>query len=82
MTCQEFIDFLMAFLDGELRGERRQVFETHLHACPPCLSYMETYKRTIELEQTLCEHPDDPVPEDVPEELVTAIVAARQAERG
>lgn len=82
MNCQEFTDFLMTFLDGELEGERRRIFVRHLDECPPCVDYLETYRRTVELERTLCEHPDDPVPSDVPEELVTAILVARRAEGG
>ncbi len=81
MTCREFVDFLMAYLDGELRGEGRRRFDHHLERCPPCVAYLDTYRTTIELVQTICGHPDDPIPADVPEDLVAAVLAAREAPR-
>ena len=34
MTCQEMIDFLLAYVDEELAPEQRQVFDEHLRcAC-------------------------------------------------
>ena len=76
MTCREFVDFLMAYLDGELGPERRADFEHHLVECPPCIDYLETYKTTVELTGGACRDPDGPVPEEVPDELVRAILAA------
>lgn len=80
MTCQEMVDFLMAYLDGELPGDERERFEVHLRDCPPCEVYLDTYRKTVELGQSVCkgEGPDAPVPEDVPEALVAAILAARR----
>jgi anti-sigma factor RsiW len=77
MTCKAFVDFLMAYLDGELPGDQRDTFETHLVACPPCQVYLETYRDTVALGQGCCGD-DDPVPDDVPEALVGAILAARR----
>ncbi len=38
---------MMAFLDGELPPEERAVFEEHLSLCPPCVQYLDSYKKTI-----------------------------------
>ena len=78
MTCKEFVDFLMAYLDGELPEGPRTTFETHLDDCPPCKVYLDTYKDTVALGQGVCEG-DGPIPDDVPERLVNAILAARKA---
>lgn len=77
MTCREFVDFLMDYLDGSLPAPARQEFETHLNACPPCVSFLKTYEASIKLGKKACEHLDEPVPAHVPEQLVRAIMAAR-----
>lgn len=80
MNCREFVDFLMAYLEGDLPDEQRAVFERHLHACPPCEVYLEQYRETVELGRQVC-RADDEAPEDAPEALVQAILAARRAGR-
>ena len=78
LNCREFADFLMAYLDDELPHEERESFESHMQLCPPCVVYVRNYQRTIELGKDACGgDPDGPVPEDVPEKLVQAILAAR-----
>ena len=78
MNCRDFVDFLMAYLDGELPPEQRSTFEEHMAACPPCVTYLETYAETVRLGQS-CRDSEGPVPDDVPERLVDAILAARKA---
>jgi anti-sigma factor RsiW len=76
MTCREFVDFLMAYLDRELQEGQRGVFEGHMDDCPACRDYLDTYEETIRAGQLAC-GADDPPPEDVPERLIAAILAAR-----
>lgn len=77
MTCQEFVDFIMAYLDEELPGDQRRVFEGHLNECPECLAYLDSYRETVALGKRVCQIPEGPLPEDVPERLLQAILAAR-----
>ena len=77
MTCREMVDFLMAYLDGELPDDQRARFDAHLAACPPCVTYLETYRETVALGKAVCQRDEDPTPDDVPEALVQAILAAR-----
>jgi len=50
LTCKEIIeDFLADYLDASLSPEVVAELERHLENCPPCLTYMNTYKRTREL---------------------------------
>jgi anti-sigma factor RsiW len=83
MTCRELIDFLMAYLDGELPAARRALFDEHLEICAACRRYLDQYKATIALGRSACDPPapDAPVPDEVPEELVQAILAARGGRR-
>jgi anti-sigma factor RsiW len=79
MNCREFVDFLMSYLDGELDETVRAVFDAHLGGCRACRAYMDDYVKTIELERSACADAEGPVPEDVPAELVRAILEARRA---
>ena len=78
VTCQQLEGFMVDYLDGTLPRAQRRKFDLHLRLCPDCGRYLEAYKRTISLSQTACRDPDAPVPADVPEELVKAILAARE----
>jgi len=79
MTCQELADFLMAYDDGELPGGQRKVFEEHLGVCPPCLTYLETYRETVRLGKSLCDDAEGAPPHECPEELIEAILTARRS---
>ena len=78
MTCQQFVDFILSYLDRELSDAEHSTFEQHVELCPPCLAYLETYRDTVALGRA-CADPDGPVPDDVPEELVNAVLGARRA---
>ena len=78
MNCRETIDFLMAYLDGELPDDERRKFEHHLGDCPPCVSYMESYRDTLKLGRCACESHEESAPPEIPERLVQAILAARK----
>jgi len=77
LTCREFIEFLGAYLDGELPNTQRREFDWHLKLCRSCRAYLQTYRHTIRLEELTRSQLDRDVPDTVPEELVRAILAAR-----
>jgi anti-sigma factor (TIGR02949 family) len=74
-TCRETLEFLRAYVDGDLPDDERTVFERHLEACPPCVNYLDSYRATIALAREACEVDDVPRP---PDELVRAILDARE----
>jgi anti-sigma factor RsiW len=80
LTCRDFVEVIMAFLDGELDAEQGRLFDAHLAECPDCDHYLDSYKTTVALGKSICDpaDADDPVPADVPEELVQAVLAARR----
>lgn len=75
LTCQQLIDFLMSYLDNELPEAERTEFDRHMAGCPSCVDYLKTYEKTIALAKGAA---NDPVPEDIPESLVQAILEARK----
>jgi len=81
MTCGELIEFLMAYLDGELAPDSRAAFDAHLARCAPCRRYLATYREAVALGRDACADPDAPVFGELPEELVQAILAVRGGAR-
>jgi anti-sigma factor RsiW len=77
VTCRDFVAFLMEYWSGELTAAERAGFEAHLVVCPDCVAYLDTYRETIQLCKAAYAHPEERVPDEVPEELVQAILAAR-----
>lgn len=77
MTCREFVEFLDAYLSGELSSAERGEFERHLEVCESCVSYLGSYQQVVDLGSSLLADPDGAVPEDVPADLIAAILAAR-----
>jgi anti-sigma factor RsiW len=78
MTCREFVDFLLEYLCGELSARERAEFQRHLAECPDCSTYLRSYQETVKLGKAVFADPEAPVPPDVPEELVQAILASRR----
>lgn len=78
MTCREFAEFIMDYLDGELASSRRQAFEEHLVVCRNCVNYLEQYKQTVQAGKGAFPLADLPVPDEVPLDLVRAVMAARR----
>ena len=55
-----------------------EAYAEHLAACPSCVSYMKTYRETIRLGKLALAPTSEPVPDDIPEDLVRAILQARK----
>jgi anti-sigma factor RsiW len=77
MTCREFTDFLIDYVDGGLAPLERTTFDGHLAECPDCVTYLRNYEETIRLGKEVCKEEHDAVEDEVPEELVQAILAAK-----
>jgi len=77
ITCRDFTDFMDDYLEGRLQGTALAEFNNHLAGCPPCVAYMHSYRTSMALAKEALGAPEDPVPGDVPEGLVKAILGAR-----
>jgi hypothetical protein len=53
------------------------VFEWHQRLCRECREYLAAYQRTVELGQAAFSEPGDKLPDDVPEDLIKAILKSR-----
>lgn len=77
ITCKEFENFILDYLDDELPAQQRSRFERHIQLCRECREYLQVYRRTLEVSRAVFPPPGASVPDDVPEELIKAILKAR-----
>jgi anti-sigma factor RsiW len=80
-TCEEVLTLLWAYLDGELEEGKRQEFDYHLSRCESCTAYLATYKTTIELERATARS-EGVSPEELPDDLIQAVLAATRSPAG
>lgn len=74
LTCWEFDNFIVDYLEEKLTSERRMLFEAHLRTCPPCKRYLDDYIRAGKAARKA--YTDDPAPEDAPPDMINAIMRA------
>lgn len=78
VTCEEADQFLDDYLAGELPGKQHLIFEWHIRMCSGCKDYLERYRRSISLcQQNFHGGPDDRG-EEIPEQIVKGIIAAKR----
>jgi len=79
ITCEEFEGFVVAYLEDQLPQRQRSVFEFHLKICRECRDYLAAYRRTVELGKAAFAEPAAPMPDDVPDDLIKAVLEARKS---
>jgi predicted anti-sigma-YlaC factor YlaD len=79
ITCLEFEDFIVDYLDGELPERQKTVFELHLKICRECRDYLAAYRRTMEVSKRAIQSDRPPNLDTMPDDLIKAIRAARKA---
>jgi predicted anti-sigma-YlaC factor YlaD len=77
LTCREFDEFMVDYLDGELPVWQKYVCWLHVKMCKECAYFVQQYRRTLALEKSAFASPEDVVPDSVPEDLVRAAIARR-----
>ncbi len=77
MTCHDALDFLDDYLDGKLPWGQRIAFGLHLGLCRPCRDYLDGYRKTIEASRKAMSEQAVTNCEQIPDEIVQAILAAR-----
>lgn len=80
LTCQDFVNFLSDYIDGDLKEQQKCVFDDHVGVCSDCRNYLDSYKKTMKLASSVVAN--DALSDDVPPELIKAIFASRTAGRG
>jgi anti-sigma factor RsiW len=62
------VELLGEYVDGSLSAERAAALEAHLSTCPPCITFVRTYKAT----RMLCRHK---LAREMPAELKSSLQA-------
>jgi anti-sigma factor RsiW len=79
MTCRQFEDFIVSYLDGSLEKGARREFENHIRACKACHDYLAAYRETVTLGKRVFDGLDE-IPSTVPEDLVLAVLKVRYSD--
>jgi hypothetical protein len=74
VTCEQLTSFVPAHLAGKLDAETTLAFAQHLQGCSDCLSFLNTYRKSIDAVRSL----RDP---DVPPELYDRVRRSLQQRR-
>lgn len=45
MSCPEYKDLMMGYLDGELNAQQKAGFEKHIQSCKDCAAELEQFKK-------------------------------------
>ena len=77
INCREFEDFMSMYFDGSLPRAQIRIFELHLKVCRECRDYLTAYREAMVVGKIVFNEPDASVPDEVPEDLVKAILDAR-----
>lgn len=80
ITCQQFEDFLIDYLEDKLTADQQALFQRHMKVCPMCRASLQSYLKVIELGQEVCADDEkDHMFNAAPQELIDAIIdVARQ----
>jgi hypothetical protein len=73
VTCRDFVECVIDYLEDELDVHTRALFHQHLAVCRDCPEYLTQYRETIQASAAACIE----IAPDAPEDLVRAILAAR-----
>jgi mycothiol system anti-sigma-R factor len=79
VDCNETIEILYHYLDGELTEERRVVIKRHLDDCPPCL---HAFDFEAELRVVIADRCKDRVPESLRQRIHAALLEAERQREG
>jgi predicted anti-sigma-YlaC factor YlaD len=47
ISCREILEFLSAYLEKDLDSETLTHVDCHLRDCPPCVEYVDSFRRMI-----------------------------------
>ncbi|MEL6257463.1 MAG: zf-HC2 domain-containing protein [Pseudomonadota bacterium] len=78
ITCRQFNEFVVDYLDGNLSEKETERFERHMIVCPMCRLFLERYKIARDAGvRVIADDPSAPVPDGVPGDLIDAILDSR-----
>jgi anti-sigma factor RsiW len=64
--CKECVELLGEYIEGTLPADKAKALEDHLSTCPPCITFVRTYKATGKLCRSFMKR-------EMPRELVASL---------
>jgi len=65
MTCHDYKDLMMGYLDNELSEEQRNRFEEHLAGCPECAGELKEFRKLKAItDEVILVEPEDRIWQD------------------
>ena len=64
LTCQELVEIVSDYLEGQLPQRERERFDAHLEICEGCRRYLDQMRTTLRVVGTLSEEDLDPAAKD------------------
>lgn len=52
-TCKQMTDLVLGYSTGAIDARTKREFEQHLSLCPDCVSFLNTYKKTVAVTQSV-----------------------------
>ena len=49
ICCKECLDLLYDYIEGDLDQKTTKSLDEHFQDCPPCISFLNTYKSTTKI---------------------------------
>lgn len=78
ITCREFDQFTYDYVDAGLSGHDLAVFNRHKRACPICRNFLNTYIATHKAVEKITPHSELIIHDEVPQNLVEAILDVKR----
>jgi len=77
LSCQQLTELVTEYLEGEMSLGGRLRFQVHLGMCSHCRRYLAQMRATV---NTLGQVPDEPIPDQVRDELMERFRDWKQGE--
>jgi hypothetical protein len=49
LNCKNAVSLIADYLAASLAPQVKRAFDEHLEACPDCVAFLQTYRKTIEI---------------------------------
>jgi anti-sigma factor RsiW len=49
LSCKKEVSLIADYLAASFTPQVKQAFDAHLEACPDCVAFLQTYRKTIEI---------------------------------
>lgn len=80
VSCQDCVEFLIDYLDGQLPEAEKFKFESHIAFCKDCEVYLENYRKAAAIAAGAGRQDRTKAAAEVPEALIQAILRTRKHE--